>query len=428
MLQTPPGVGYFLYADPAICRPPGPGGVSLPVQAAPSVGTLRVAVIFMDFWDAPAGHATQEEADLGLPFIEEYLKAMSYGRFGVEFAALHRWLRAEHPFTYYSEARPHLGAVLNAEAIRLADPEIDFNRYQALMIVLPSSHFGGGTAGGFVTTEEGVLLNTTRFNTFPVDKPRELSPWNLIGAHELAHNLGLLDLYPLDPALLRNPGLPNGKRWVDNQFGLMGLWANFTALEKDPRLAHVRLYPDGHSLTDHSYYLQAAEMLAWSRWQLGWLDPTQVRCLQEDTDATITLYPVALGGAETMMVAIPLSETELIVIESRRRVGYDHSRQYVARDGVRTSLPVLANEGVLVYTVNAALGNGQRPLRVISYPGNAHAKDNPLHFNEAPVLWEGQSVTYGEYTITVQYSYYNSDVVSITKTNALEEEPPPAGE
>ena len=67
-------------------------------------------------------------------------------------------------------------------------------------------------------------------------------------------------------------------------------------------------------------------------------------------------------------------------------------------------------------------------LVTVAMLGNAHAKDNPLHFNEAPVLWEGQSVTYGEYTITVQYSYYYSDVVSITKTNALEEEPPPAGE
>ena len=416
VLQEPPGVGYFLHADPTMCRPAGPAGLYLPRWSAPSVGTLRVAVIFMDFPDAPAGHTTQEEADLGLPFIEEYLKAMSYGKIEIEFLPLHRWLRAEHPFTSYSEAAADSGAALNAEAIRLADPEVDFTGYHTLMIVMPSSHFRDGTAGGLVRTEEGVLLPTTRINTLPLDRPEGPYQWGLTGAHELVHNLGLLDLYSLDPALRRNPQPADGKRWVNNQFGLMGLWANFMALEGDPRLAHIWVHPDGHRTTAYDYNLQAVEMLAWSRWQLGWLDPTQVRCLQDDTDVTITLDPIAIGGALNLMVAIPLSEAELIVIESRRRVGYDHSEGYVAPDGVLTSFPALVNEGVLVYTVNAVLGNGERPLRVISYPGNAHAEDNPLHFNEAPILREGQSVTYGGYTVTVQHSYHYADVVTITKS------------
>ena len=98
-------------------------------------------------------------------------------------------------------------------------------------------------------------------------------------------------------------------------------------------------------------------MLAWSRWQLGWLDATQVRCIVEP-EATVVLAPVAAPGDGIAMAAIPVSHTEMIIIESRRKIGYDAGLEHRWSNGVYTTYPGLATEGVLVYTVDAARTTG----------------------------------------------------------------------
>ena len=42
-------------------------GFPLPGRATPSLGTMRVAVLFVDFPDTEATYSTHEEAALGLP-------------------------------------------------------------------------------------------------------------------------------------------------------------------------------------------------------------------------------------------------------------------------------------------------------------------------------------------------------------------------
>ena len=58
------------------------------------------------------------------------------------------------------------------------------------------------------------------------------------------------------------------------------------------------------------------------------------------------------------MVAIPVSESEVIVVENRRKIGYDKGEEHAASNGAQTTLPALATEGVLVYTVDATRGSG----------------------------------------------------------------------
>ncbi len=134
-------------------------------------------------------------------------------------------------------------------------------------------------------------------------------------------------------------------------------------------------------------------MLAWSRWQLGWLEPDQVLCVT-DKHTTVTLTPVADPGRGTAMVAIPLSRSEVIVIESRHRIGYDKGQEYQAPNGAQTTFPALLTEGVLVYTVDATLGSGNLPVKVAGDSGNGQVDDYPI-------LTRGQSVTTHGYTITV---------------------------
>ena len=149
------------------------------------------------------------------------------------------------------------GGRVNAEAARLADPEFDFTDFDAVMVVMPSSHFGGGTVGGTVTTEEGTIWNTTRVNSFPHKEPREPQQWGSVAAHELVHNLGLADLYPYDANRHKAPYRPAGV-WVETEFGLMGLDAFFHASEDDPRLAYRVLFPNGQRQTSYTQLLVLA--------------------------------------------------------------------------------------------------------------------------------------------------------------------------
>jgi len=421
VIQTPAEVHRYVSPerpDPDTCRPPGPAGFPLRSRI-PATGVLRVAVLFLDFPDARARHTTRQEAELGLPYIKRYLETASYGRIETEFTPLHRWLRAAYSYRSYlgTSASPAIGNPLDpdTEAVRLADPEFDFTDHDAVMVVLPSSHFGNGLATGSIRTEEGTLARV-RINFLSVAGPRQPLEWGLVAAHELAHMLGLLDLYPSDSSLREHPVPPQGRRWVANQIGLMGLWANFLASGGDPRLAHEIHLPDGRSHTAHAYDLQAREMLAWSRWQLGWLQPGRVRCLtglETGKTVTVALQPIASPGFGTAMVGIPLSDREIVIIESRRRIGFDAGHEYRYEDGATTTLPTLAGGGVLVYVVDAARPGGQMPIRVIG------PSDNPypiLHFRDYPLLSDGESISVGGYTITVRSTGDHPDYLIITES------------
>ena len=66
------------------------------------------------------------------------------------------------------------------------------------------------------------------------------------------------------------------------------------------------------------------------------------------------------------MAAVPLSDTEVIVVESRRKIGYDG-------EGFGT----LPGEGVLVYTVDAALSSGELPIKIGEDTGDGHIERSP---------------------------------------------------
>ena len=386
--------------DPAACRifaTPSLTSTGFPRHrsAAPTTGTVRVAVLFMDFPDAVAGYSTRGEASESLPYAERYLEEASYGALDIEFVPLHRWLRSEHEHAHYLVgSRLHK---FDSEAARLADPYVDFSEYDILMTVLPSNHFSGGTALGSVITEEGVVTSTVRINAHsstlrlvPIPDSRIPSggveigaqstatgSWGWVAAHELLHALGLSDLYPIGRSRVKLIDEPSGKLRFQAEFGIMGLEAYFLMDDDDART--------------HSYFPGTdGEALAWSRWQLGWLHADQVRCVT-GAEARVALRPVASDpGTGTAMAAVPLTANEAIVIESRRSIGRDTSR--------------LLEEGVLVYTVNASIATGNLPIKVVGVPDGGF-----------PVLAVGESVTVRGYTITVVADDGESHTVTIAK-------------
>ena len=82
-------------------------------------------------------------------------------------------------------------------------------------------------------------------------------------------------------------------------------------------------------------------LFAWHRRKLGWLDPSQVRCVREGCGGVV-LQPVTRSGG-TKLVLAPLSLTTAIAVELRRREGAEQD---------------MCGGGVLVSRVDTAI-----PLR-----------------------------------------------------------------
>ena len=400
------------------CRPRGTSGTTagfpLDDWTAPSVGTLRIAALFLDFPDAQAKHTTQDEAAQGLPYVEDYLEAVSYGQLDVEFASHHAWLRAENDFSTFLNVNALGNQAVDssavAHAIELAGQNVDFSGIDAVMVILPSSFFGGGGIAHPAISALDESWPSALINSVHLGDEREPYQWGSVAAHEVTHNLGLADLYPYDSNRHARAEAPAGMAWVAAEWGRMNMWSWYLATEHDPRMAHVWTYPAGFTATSYRRHLRIEEMLAWSRWQLGWLSESQVRCTGAD-EATVTLSPIAQPGDAVVMAAIPLSAHEVIVMESRRRLGYDAGKDYEAADtGATTTFPRLITEGVLVYTVDSWLGTGALPLKVAGDSGNGQVDD-------FPVLGPGESVTVRGYTITVTADNGDTHTVSITRSS-----------
>ena len=119
-------------------------------------------------------------------------------------------------------------------------------------------------------------------------------------------------------------------------------------------------------------------MIAWHRWLLGWLDEDQVYCLPSDVldSAEVTLIPIERQAAGIKAAMVPVSDRKVVVVESRRKEGYDSELGdnvfipvgYYDEDGVRRqrALGDIGTSGVIVYTYDTSIHdlNGQARLQV----------------------------------------------------------------
>lgn len=385
-------------------------GFPLPSWAPSAIGTLRVAVLFVDFPDANVHYSTELEASSSLAYVERYFDHSSSGRLDIEFVPHHVWLRAEHNVDHYENERFYNGlldARIGEHAVQLADDDFDFSDIDIVLVVMPSTLFSGGGNEGSSVSADGNSMRHVRMNHRHYGfgsnadgslRTPSINPWGRTAVHEMMHSLGLRDLYwehtlgfrlwPLgDP--LAPPSLPEGESWALMEFGMMQL--------------------NGYDqVTGGNLKDRRLEMLAWSRWQLGWLDDAQVECLTSDF-STIALRAAAEAGTGTAMAAVQVSANSAIVIESRRLIGYDspstHTRQRVAAG---EQDPQYLAEGVLVYTVNSL--RGEHPVSLVQDNGRAYLKDFPL-------LAEGDSVSVAGYTISVVDDTGYEHVVSVRKND-----------
>lgn len=337
-------------------------GLPNPTYKLPSLGDVRTIILFADFPDVPASQSPEEIFSLISPNAEKFYSDVSYGRMNWKLEPYLVWLRFSQPSSFYGDAiRSYEGHLqFLQEAVTIADADVDFSTADSVVVMVPpeATSVGFGPAFG-ANPGEGYSADGKVFSN-GVTSGADLTYWGSLWLnHESGHTMGLPDLYSyqFDPA-----NYDDQHRFVGG-FGLMG-------------------YISG----------SAPEYFAFERWQLGWLDDAQIIC-QPEGEQTVTITPIeTAGGVKAVMV--PVSESKVVVVESRRPLGYDAA---------------LPKPGALVYIVDTAIASGEGTL--IVYPqldGDPYRYQSPLAV--------GETLTVEGVTVTVTASDDQSDTVQIVVT------------
>ncbi len=285
-----------------------------------ALGTLRAVMLFVDFHDRRASESTSQLYDRLVKPAAAWFKEVSAGRTTLDVTPVHRWYRMQRGSRAYGlgdgvsfiEQKNYI-----ADAVAAANRDVDFSPYSIIYVVASRGSALERSPAFHAFAGSGVKVDGTELRygaTFGEDV-RDVSPSSygaFVLVHETGHILGLPDLYDV----------PNPTYWT--LFRFAGGWDMM------------------------SWNLPGSHLLAWHKWKLGWLQPSELTCLNGPGEVTATLTPAARSGGLKGIV-VPTGSSSAFVIEARKRVGED-SR--------------LCEDGVLVYSVDGTVKSGEGPIRV----------------------------------------------------------------
>lgn len=306
-----------------------------------STGTRKVAMIFVDFPDAPTTETPADDAAQLTPGAD-WLWNASYGKLWLAVSQYRQWVRMPHDSTSYGFARGLSHEAHEAyvrDAVRAADPAVDFSRFDMVYVVptrnakaisfTPTYVYEPGTAGvaaDGTTVKWAVTFGQDMWNWGP----------KLVG-HETAHTFGLPDLYAFDAGR-------DAHRFIGG-WDVMGLIGG-----KGP------------------------QYFGWESWKLGWVDDGQVACQASRGSRTVDLTAVEYGSG-TKIAVVPTGPTTAYVVESRRAVQADTAA---------------CSTGALVYKVDTSVATGYGPIRVVDAKPSATPAAGCRPLDDAP-YWVGES-------------------------------------
>jgi M6 family metalloprotease-like protein len=345
-------------------------GFPMWAERAKLTGKLKVAIVPVDFPDLQdTGNPLEHFKDV-LALNKDFFEKMTNNKVTIEYISPTKYIRMpksiydynlsgnlfEHTFKgdiYWDYVR---------EAVRVSDSQIDFSGASVMMVLTPPATTIK-MIGTFVAQagEQGQEFKTNEGNIFNVlvrgngKYPEDYWGW----VHEFGHMLGLTDIRDvMDPANQNSDDM--------GDFDLMNS-------------------------------LVLPELLVWERFTLGIVNDDQIRCVKNGAASTHWIVPVEELSNRTKGIVIPLSATKAIVVESRRKLGYDINMKPVT-------------EGVLIYTVDTTVKYGMSPLKIVPRNGSVsiHERtDATLHVND--------SVNVGGWKISVTESGEFGDVVKVEK-------------
>jgi M6 family metalloprotease-like protein len=315
-IDTPEAAPHATHADPAACLPPvvSPGGVGEgrndPRLFPPTVGELRVAMLFTDFADVRSSEDPRAVYEAFVPRTVEWYRSMSYDRLRLVVTPLTRRISLPGRLADYGAAGgggPEAGLrKIVQDSVAAADAEIDFSQFHAILLVLPWGAVDRIGGSGVLILEQPLRMDGSEIRVFAVlyDGPGA-EPDFL--THEMGHVLGLPDLY-----VVVSP--ESFHRW--------------------DVMASARF---------------SRGLFAWHRWKLGWLEPAQIVCLGPERRVAATLTPLERpGGLKAIMLR---RGRYAYVVEVRAPFTFPGNR--------------VCKGGVLIYEVEFGAANAEADIRVL---------------------------------------------------------------
>ena len=329
ILQTPNSGNLSTGVDLSFPRPS-----YLPNSSNP----LKVLVLPVSFKDKKYLDSDLDRAKLDLKKVNSFYSAQSYGKVGVKFnfALKKYWVQVpfnidDHKlkanFRDYSIGRKYIQEIYD-----MSSPDLNLSDFDLVLLqtkhwekysitqIYPVDHY---------QTPSGEVNQTIFWSGMAVGDYAALS-------HEIAHAwLGLVDTYihPWNKSISE----------VKERLGV-GPWDIMGGYE-------------------------AQELFAYHRLLAGWLSEDQVFCnaLQKSVNE-YSISPIEVADGNSKAIITKLSDTKLLVIESRKRFGYDY----------------VADEGILAYTVDSTIPNGMGPINIFKlYRKGKVVKNGLLHRGES---------------------------------------------
>ena len=327
LLAAPSPPGFAVTQAPlSTCRlqgaPISDGAIAFPASAdrIPQQGRVSVALIPIDFSDAPGVGSPNAIIDPIIANVNDWLRHFSNGKMQYLWQTSEQWIRASKPSTEYvwdhpgDTGGPAPGAVpvTPREAIHIgqdlltdADALFDFTDVKIVFFIYPTgivNIWDAMTTWSVGQTNEGRIdyqLNATGAWLYR----GTATPWAWF-LHENLHPHGLAGHAP-------NDGSP---------FGIMANQSNFA-------------------------------LQAWDTLILGWDVPGQYFCASRDAlkSADVVLSPIDRTERGTKAILVKLTDHEVLVVESRRRSDWSGSRNRGQPAGATFPKGFY---GLLVYKVN----------------------------------------------------------------------------
>ena len=287
-------------------------------------GAIRSVVLYVDFPDFPGSGDIQALFDAQFPPALAWFNEVSNGRMVNTVTHTPNWIRMPKPTSAYPP-----GWKLVQDAVLAADPFVDFREVDLVHVVVTENSVFSVTSGWH-------LIEGDCTDCFPQDKGIPVDGVEV--RHGTSFGGGLFDGYaeaPWDPAntLIHEIG---------HTFGLPDL---LDRSKEDWWEAHSPV--GGWDPMSENFLAPSQHYLVWHKWKVGWVLDEDVDCITfGEFERTVFTFE---QRNELQAIVIPTSETTAYVIEARKRIGFDER---------------ICQEGVLVYTVDANVTNGDGPIRV----------------------------------------------------------------
>jgi M6 family metalloprotease-like protein len=329
-------------------------GFPIPYGRIDLIKGAKIHIIGVDFPDkAVTGKSPKDNNQNLTDAVEKFWTAQSSVPVKFDWNWSSDWLRMPNPISSYSLGGSFFAGKFNPdtyfnfarEVISKTDSTINFSGANFLFIVFPpgikSEEIGTFMVHtqGTYSTQEGNILNLIMAGGDYANADTYI--------HEFGHALGLTDTRDtVDVGNQKSDGM-------------------FYDIMNNPT------YP---------------ELLVWHRFLLGFLENSQIHCINSNEPTTHWLVPVASESKQVKGVVIPLNSTEAIIVESRRAMGFDAELSF-------------SNNliGAVVYTLDSKIPYHRTPVKVVQ------------------VLKNSESVVTNGFRITVVESGNFGDVVKVEK-------------